>query len=58
MKVEELNPEILVAMINAASNIAAAKIRTIGDEFNRDHNFFSREFGRVIEGVMKEVNKE
>lgn len=58
MKVEELNPAILVAMINAASTIAAAKIKVIGDEFNRDHNFFSREFDRVIEGVMKQVNKE
>lgn len=58
MKVEELNPAILVAMINAASNIAAAKIEAIGDDFNRDHNFFGREFKRVIEGVMDEVNKE
>lgn len=58
MKVQELNPTIIVAMINAASNIASAKIRTVGEDFNRDHNFFSKEFERVIAGVMKEVNKE
>ena len=58
MKVEELNHGILVALINAASNIAVAKIEAIGDDFNRDHNFFGREFKRVVEGVMEEVNKE
>lgn len=58
MKVEELNPAILVAMINAASNIAVAKIEAIGNDFNPEHNFFGREFNRVVEGVMDEVNKQ
>lgn len=57
MKVEELDPKILVAMVNAASEIAAAKINALGDSINPDHNFFDREFQRVVEGVMKEVNK-
>lgn len=54
----EINPTILAAMINAAGNIAAAKIKTVGDEFNRDHNFFSREFERVLEGVAKGVKQK
>lgn len=58
MEVKDLAPEVVVAIINAASNIATAKIQAIGEEYARDFDFFNLEFGRVAKVLLKEVNKE
>ena len=39
--------EVKIAMINAAAKIAAAKVAVIGDEYNRNHDFFKNEFERI-----------
>lgn len=39
--------EVQAAMINAAAKIAAAKVAVIGDEYNRNYDFFKAEFERI-----------
>lgn len=43
--------EVQVAMINAAAKIAAAKVAVIGDEYNRNHDFFKTEFERISQTI-------
>ena len=45
-------------MINAASNIAVAKIEAIGDDFNRDHNFFGRDYKETNEDKVMDCIRE
>ncbi|WP_439461797.1 hypothetical protein [Serratia quinivorans] len=52
-KFPDLPIEVQVALINAASNMAATKIAALG-KFNNDYDFFDREYRRICESLYKE----
>lgn len=53
-KFPELPVEVQVALINAASKMSAAKITVIGDEYNREFDFFKKEYARICDAIYKE----
>lgn len=57
MKLQELHPDILVSIVNAARDISVAKIESQKGGHSENHNFFEREFNRIVSTIMTEVDK-
>ncbi|MGP2449054.1 hypothetical protein ACTUSR_08100 [Pantoea stewartii subsp. indologenes] len=55
-KFPELPIEVQVALINAASSLAAAKVAAISvrGEYNTKHDFFKNEYERICDALYKE----
>lgn len=53
-KFPELPVEVQVALINAASAMATKKIEAIGSDYNRNIDWFQREYQKICDALYKE----
>ncbi len=55
-KFPELPVEVQVALINAASSLASAKVTAISqrNDYNTKHDFFKIEYERICDALYKE----
>lgn len=53
-KFPELPVEVQVALINAASNMATAKIAETGRNYNTRYDFFEIEYERICNSLYRE----
>lgn len=53
-KFPELPVEVQVALINAASEMATAKITVVGSRYNGEFDFFKKEYARICDAIYKE----
>ncbi|EBX3801852.1 hypothetical protein DRV68_21560 [Salmonella enterica subsp. enterica serovar Mississippi] len=53
-KFPELPVEVQVALINAATNIAAEKIKVIGQSYNEKRDWFKIEYEKICDTLYKE----
>ncbi|ORC23911.1 hypothetical protein B1H42_05970 [Enterobacter cloacae subsp. cloacae] len=53
-KFPELPVDVQVALINAATNIAAEKIKTIGKQYNENRDWFKIEYLKICDTLYKE----
>lgn len=53
-KFPDLPVEVQVALINAASNIAATQIEAIGRSYNTKYDFFKVAYEQICDSLYKE----
>lgn len=53
-KFPELPVEVQVVLINAATNIAAEKIKAVGREYNEKRDWFKIEYEKICDTLYKE----
>ncbi|ENS1056094.1 hypothetical protein ACEZG4_001523 [Enterobacter kobei] len=53
-KFPELPVEVQVALINAATEMASAKISALGNDYNPSVDFFKREYQKICDALYTE----
>lgn len=53
-KFPELPEDVQVALINAATKMASAKITALGKDYNPGVDFFEREYQKICDALYKE----
>lgn len=53
-KFPELPVDVQVALINAATKMATAKIQSQGSRYNQDLDFFKREYQKICDALYTE----
>lgn len=53
-KFPELPVDVQVALINAATQMATAKIQSLGSDYNPSLDFFKREYQKICDSLYAE----